>query len=420
MTHLTESRFYDSDANLHVLYDGKIYDRQKAGGINRYFEKLIDHLPDSVTPSITLTRNTRQNFPTNSKLQRHVFDFSMPKPFRKLSRSIQAIYFESVRREIQPDLMHLTYYDSLSRHEKATDGIPLVLTVHDMIHERYPDLLDRRGRHAALKKNAIRRADAIICVSQKTQSDLLDLYPECESRSTVIHHATDFGKVTPDKWQPTPDRPYFLYVGSRVSYKNFDGLLQAFHQIVKRKPEIQLRVAGPDFRKHEEESIAVLGLENHVFNHGLVDDCRLSSMYRNSLAFIYPSLYEGFGLPLLEAMSCETPVIASNTSCIPEVVADAALLFDPGSKSDLVEAISFVIDNPGIRKQFIEDGKVRCNEFSWEKTAAQTSEVYRHTAGVNQAIQASGLKIFNPDAEPASQPQFNTSETFSSQQKRAA
>jgi len=398
-----------SDQNpMRVLYDGKIFDRQKAGGINRYFEKLIDHLPEFVEPSMTLTRYPSQNFPQNEKLQRHIFNFAMPRPFRRISRSIQALHFESVRKAIQPDLLHMTYYDTLGGCENITDGTPLVLTVHDMIHELFPDLLDRRGKHAMMKKRAIDRADAIVCVSHKTRADLLDRFPECESRTAVVYHATDLGEIEPEDWQP--ERPYFLYVGSRISYKNFDGLLDAFQKVVARKPDVQLRLVGPEFSRPEIARIGSLGLEGHILNHGVVDDYRLSCMYRKSVAFVYPSLYEGFGLPLLEAMSCETPVIASNTSSIPEVASDAALLFDPHSKTDLTEAILFLLDNPSLRQQMIQEGKNRCKFFSWKKSAAQTCDVYKFAAGADRAERFAYRQVYSarqPQGENWTQPEQN-------------
>jgi glycosyltransferase involved in cell wall biosynthesis len=124
--------------------------------------------------------------------------------------------------------------------------------------------------------------------------------------------------------------------------------------------------------KHIDE----LGLSNHVINQGIVNDARLAELYRKSLCFVYPSLYEGFGLPLLEAMSCETPVLAANNSCIPEVVRDAALLFDPKSKTDLADALTFLLHNPCVRDQLVIEGRMRCREFSWEKSARQTFETY--------------------------------------------
>jgi glycosyltransferase involved in cell wall biosynthesis len=359
-----------------VLYDGMIFHRQEAGGINRYFEKLIDYLPDGVDPAITLSKCPTNNFPKSERLQLFVKSFNLPKPFRKVSSAIRATRLESVQKLIAPDLIHATYYDTLGGFEKISNGPPFVVTVHDMTHEKFPHLLDRHGKHAELKKRAIKRANAIICVSQHTRNDLLELYPECESRTSVIYHATELGDVVPTDSIPAPIQPYILYVGSRSRYKNFQGLLKAFQMVVDREEDLQLRTVGREFSKKEMKQIEELGLSDHVINEGIVDDARLAELYRKSLCFVYPSLYEGFGLPLLEAMSCETPVLAANNSCIPEVVRDAALLFDPKSKTDLADALTFLLHNPSVRDQLVIEGRMRCKEFSWEKSAKQTFDTY--------------------------------------------
>ena len=359
-----------------VLYDGMIFHRQKAGGINRYFQKLIDYLPEGIEPSMTLSKCPAQNFPKNKRLRLFVKSFKLPKPFRKVSRAIRASRLETVRKHIAPDLVHATYYDTLGGFERISNGPPFVVTVHDMTHEKFPELLDRRGRHAELKRRAIKKADAIICVSEHTKNDLLEMFPECESRTRVIYHATELGEVAPDESMAKPDRPFVLYVGSRARHKNFGGLLRAFKIALSRDGELQLRTVGSEFSKSEKQTIQELGLEKHIINHGIVDDRKLARLYRLSLCFVYPSFYEGFGLPLLEAMSCETPVLAANNSCIPEVVRDAALLFDPNSKSDLADAMTFLFRNPCVRDQLISEGRTRCKEFSWEKSAWQTLKTY--------------------------------------------
>lgn len=367
-----------------VLYDGMIFHRQNSGGINRYFEKLIDYLPENVEPSLTLSRCPSNNFPQSSRLRTYVKKFALPRPFRKVSRLIRAARFESLRKEISPDLIHATYYDTLGGCEKLQNGPPLVVTVHDMTHEKFPHLVDRSGKHAKLKARAIRRADAIICVSQKTRSDLLERFPECESRTSVIYHATELGKLESDHWIPPSGRPYLLYVGSRASYKNFDGLLKALKTVILRNSSLQLRVVGKRFSKSETNRIAALGLIGNVINHGLVTDRRLAQLFRQSELFVYPSLYEGFGLPLLEAMSCDTPVLASNTSSIPEVVQGAAMLFDPSSETDLTDAIEFLLDNRCVCEQLVSEGRLRCQQFSWTKSADQTLEVYRSVLATSQ------------------------------------
>lgn len=374
----------DSSSSFEILYDGMIYQRQAAGGINRYFEKLISNLPDKVMPSMAVTRIRCNNFPTHPNLRLYLKRFELPKPFRKLGRAILANRFKSIQDEIHPNLVHATYYDSLTGCEKP-GRTPLVVTVHDMTHEIIPELVDRRGRHAAIKKRAIERADAVICVSHKTREDLLNLYPGCESKTTVIHHATELGQCQPDNWQPANTRPYFLYVGSRVTYKNFGRLLRAFAKITSKHPDVQLRTVGAAFTDKESAQIAELGLQDHVVGQGFVTDARLARLYRSSVALVYPSLYEGFGLPLLEAMSCDTPVLAANCSCIPEVVEDAALLFDPKSESQLTEGLEVLLRDQHQRESLVLKGRTRCQNFSWAKTANRTVGVYESVVAMRNA-----------------------------------
>lgn len=366
----------DSARAFSILYDGMIYERQTVGGINRYFENLISNLPDHVNPSITLTQLRSTNFPQNASLQRFHRRFVLPKPFRGVGRKIQAVRFRMIEEQIKPDLIHATYYDTLSRRKDTNGGPPLVLTVHDMTHEKLSRLLDRRRKHAIMKKRSIEMADAIICVSHRTREDLLEVYPECESKTTVIHHATELGSVVPAPWRSEPDRPYFLYVGSRTTYKNFDRLLVSFRSVARTTSDVQLRAVGAPFSKKEWERIDDLGLQDHVIEEGHVDDARLASLYRKSVGLAYPSSYEGFGLPLLEAMSCDTPVLAANCSCIPEVVQDAALLFDPTSNEQLTEGLNIMLHDSQRRASLIEKGRIRCKVFSWAKSAEQTVSVY--------------------------------------------
>ena len=371
--------FQNAETEYRVLYDGMIFQRQSAGGINRYFQRLIGNLPEHVTPLLTTTEQRANNFPSNERLRLYQRQFSLPKPLRKIGRGIQSSQFRDVMRQLNPDLIHATYYDMLGSIDDTNDSTPLVITVHDMIHEKLPHLLDRRGRHAELKRRMIERADSIICVSHQTRNDLLELYPHCESISTVIYHATELGLVKTDGWAPDNHRPYFLYVGSRSQYKNFPFLLSAISELAAERPDIQLRVVGDPFSISDQQRIDAAGLSDHIVNETIVSDERLASLYRHAEALVYPSLYEGFGLPLLEAMSCDTPVLAANASCIPEVVQDAGVLFDPYCVGDLVNAMRELLDSPGLRTSLVARGRQRCSEFSWLDAAEQTVDVYQAT-----------------------------------------
>jgi len=154
-------------------------------------------------------------------------------------------------------------------------------------------------------------------------------------------------------------------------------LCKALSILSENIPEIRLCVVGSPFNTKELEMIGWFGLMKVIENYGQVKDTHLAKLYRCSVAFVYPSFYEGFGIPLLEAMACGTAVIASNCSSIPEVVGDAAVLFEPSDTNSLTEALFFMYNHPAKRSHFISKGHERAKSFSWQKTAMQTVQVYR-------------------------------------------
>ena len=177
-----------------------------------------------------------------------------------------------------------------------------------------------------------------------------------------------------------PDPPFFLYVGSRAAYKNFDRLLDAMRSVVASNPDCCLCVVGGHFTRRERECVAEAGLSQKIVHFGHATDGQLARLYNASIALVYPSQYEGFGIPLLEAMRCGTAVVAANTSSIPEVAGSAALLFDPNSTDELCEALLGLLNNTARRAAFVERGSQRVLRFSWQRTAEQTMEVYRAIA----------------------------------------
>ncbi|MEL6945456.1 MAG: glycosyltransferase family 1 protein, partial [Bacteroidota bacterium] len=173
-------------------------------------------------------------------------------------------------------------------------------------------------------------------------------------------------------------RPYFLYVGSRTkAYKNFDGLLYAFSKVAIANPHPILVVVGKYFNKEEKRLIEHLDIASRIMVYGCVNDRHLAKLYRCAEAFVYPSLYEGFGIPPLEAMICGTVVIASNTSSIPEIVGDAAILFEPTALDELAEILIHILDSPGCHDRLVSKGYKQAQKFSWRKTAEETMQAYR-------------------------------------------
>lgn len=228
------------------------------------------------------------------------------------------------------------------------------------------------------KNIAIRHAQFIICVSQNTKKDLLEHFSISEKRVAVTHLASEIDISISYGPELVPTSPYFLYVGSRAAtYKNFDGLLTAFQKLISVLSDCQLVVVGSPFSQPELQRIAELKLTSHIIPVVYPADSHLAKLYRCSLALIYPSRYEGFGIPPLEAMACGTCVIAANTSSIPEVVGDAGILFNPDNVCDLADIMISITHNPTERDRLIKRGLKQSQQFSWDITTSKTTEVYR-------------------------------------------
>jgi glycosyltransferase involved in cell wall biosynthesis len=358
-----------------ILYDGQIYADQTTGGINRYFTNIITRLPPSDQPTLTASYRTNKSYyPIHPKLQLQEFPSFRPYRIAQLARSA---YFRWLNNRQSFDIFHPTYYYLLSQTEFDRSKHPLVITVYDMIHELFADKI-ALDRTITNKQAAIQAADAIICISESTKNDLLKYFPAVAAKIVVTYLASEFKREWADGDEKTPIQPYFLYVGSRAkAYKNFDTLLLAFAKVISVNSDVLLCVVGAPFNQAEQQQIAELQLTERIQHYQYASDTHLAKLYRCSVAFVYPSLYEGFGIPPLEAMACGTVVVAANSSSIPEVVGDAGILFDPQSVNDLADISIELLDAPSKRDRLIIKGFDRNQQFSWDKTAAQTVEVYR-------------------------------------------
>jgi glycosyltransferase involved in cell wall biosynthesis len=360
---------------MKIFYDGAIYQIQKAGGINRYFANIINRLPASDEPVLVASVVREVNWPSHPRLKVRVLpDFRPNRVSRRAGR--YACRWTTFREK--PDIVHPTYYSALGMRRLNSYACPSVLTVYDFIHTLFPEL-DPGARFAALQKQAILDADALLCISHHTRADLLERIPSVEAKTHVIHLASEMELKMAFGPEPVPANPYFLFVGSRTFYKNFEGLVRAFARLADLP--VSLAVVGSPFEEHEGRLFDELKIAHRVEYFGFAPDAHLAKLLRCSLALVYPSFYEGFGIPPLEAMQCETLVIAANTSSVPEVVGDAALLFDPRNEAELVDLLREVAANRVNREDLIARGRARAAGFTWERTAAQTVAVYRELAG---------------------------------------
>jgi glycosyltransferase involved in cell wall biosynthesis len=267
----------------------------------------------------------------------------------------------------------------------------LVSTVHDLVPLRLPDLVPARHRWAVrcLLGGALRRAQRIIAVSETTRGELLARYRLPASRVVVVPEA-----AAPHFTPPPPptlaaararyglDRPYVLFVGFLEPKKNLGVLLEAVARLRRAGVwgETELVVVGaPGWGPDPARRAQALGLEGAVRFMGAAPDADLPALYGGALAFAFPSLWEGFGLPALEAMAAGAPVVASNRGALPEVTAGAALLVDP-APGPLAEALERLLADPGLRERLRLAGLARAAQFSWERTARETLAVYRAAA----------------------------------------
>jgi glycosyltransferase involved in cell wall biosynthesis len=365
---------------MRILYDGQIYANQTAGGINRYFGNIIDRLPLDTYPTLSTTyRQNKLHYPSHPNLTLQEYRGFRP---HRISHRVRARYFRWLHSRQTFDVLHPTYYDRLTQEPFSQTKTPLVITVYDMIHELFADTIDPEGYTIQLKREAIEAATAILCISESTKTDLLNYFPQVESKTSVTHLASEFSQDQSYGDEPVPAAPYFLYVGGRTKeYKNFDTLLIAFSKVASVNPDICLCVVGSPFNKDEQRQIAELKLADRIQHYQYASDTHLAKLYRCSVAFVYPSLYEGFGIPPLEAMACGTAVVAADSSSIPEVVGDAGILFQPKAVGDLADILLNLLDSPNERDRLIAKGFDRHKRFSWDKTAAQTVEVYRSVCG---------------------------------------
>ena len=257
-----------------------------------------------------------------------------------------------------------------------------VVTIHDLAFLRFPETFKslHRQRLVWFTRNAVRRADRIIAISESTKRDLRELLGAPDERIDVVHHGVDHGLFRPDVAPAVRTTPYILSVGTLQPRKNYAMLIRAFKRLCERRREpIELLIAGQHGWMWEgiETETRKQPFADRIKLLGYVEDPQLPALYHGAALVAMPSLYEGFGLPLLEAMACGAPLVASNASCFPEVVGDAAVTLDPLDEDAWMNTMNELLDDSAKREALGRKGLERARLFTWEQTAQQTLYVYR-------------------------------------------
>lgn len=257
--------------------------------------------------------------------------------------------------------------------------VPCVITIHDLSYFYYPQEFLKKDLYQLKKWTAysVAKAQKIIAVSKTTKKDLMKFYHIPEEKIAVIYNGCN--QIRNPKHEIRNQNPYILYVGTLQPRKNVATLIEAFHLLLKEKPEYRLIIVGKKGWLYENifDQVNDLKLHDKVTFTGYVSDEEKNALYANASVFVLPSLYEGFGIPLLEAMSWDCPVIASWNASLPEIGADACLYFDPKNPDELKNKMFEVITNKSLRQELIHKGKKRVELFSWEKCGKETLEVIK-------------------------------------------
>lgn len=364
---------------MRIAYDYQIFVLQSYGGISRYFACLTQGLIDlkqQVKIFAPLHCNSYvASLPPGTVDGRGIVKF-LPKTTRIFTAYNQLAAHVKIA-QWQPDLVHETYY---SRFGSAPKNCPTVITVYDMIHELFRTEFPARDNTTTLKIKAIERADHVICISENTKQDLINLYGTPANKISVVLLGFDqfIENVNLSGAYPSGEKPFLLYVGFRGGYKNFAGFLKAVAASPKLLSDFNIiAFGGPTFTAAEVSHINSLGFSENQVQHVSGNDALLGKYYSTARAFVYPSLYEGFGIPPLEAMAHNCPVISSNTSSMPEVIGNAGEYFYPSDTGDMRRAIESVVYSDSRVRSLVVLGSERLTNFSWTKCAQETLSVYR-------------------------------------------
>jgi glycosyltransferase involved in cell wall biosynthesis len=364
-----------------IIYDYQIFAVQEYGGISRYYHEIasrIAKMPDFDLQILCplYVNEYFEEYSSNQNIRKGWKIKNIPKTYilkQILNQTISNLSIDRSGKDIIHETLHTSDRFIGSKKNKR------VVTVYDTIDEKFAASRDPHGRLAREKAIAVERADRIICVSESTRKDLIEILKVDESKISTIYVAAtpDISLGKEDRHIPRLDRSYLLYVGIRTDYKNFNRLLEAYYHSQRLNRDFQLVCfGGGAFSSEEKAQINSYQLEDKVIQIS-GDDNKLAYLYRRATAFVYPSLYEGFGMPPLEAMAFNCPVICSNISSIPEVVGDAGEYFDPYDVDSIIDAIEKVVYSDNRSNHLKQLGQVRSKVFSWDLCAKQTSEVYR-------------------------------------------
>ena len=376
---------------MKVLYDHQIFEQQVIGGASRYYCEIINKLTGRINVSISIkkTKNIYLNNSLNLKklIQKSqiIEKLTLGKVLKVVNKIRKILKGKKSKNsdvnlrysihELQNgnfNVFHPTNFDPYFLDYIGNKAF--VVTIHDMIHELFPEFFGPNNTASLQKAKLAKKASHIIAVSENTKKDIIKILNIEESKISVVYHGADSLIGNAKKIDGLPNK-YLLYVGSRHGYKNFSFLIHSI-AVILIEHNIHLICTSEEFNENEIELFNSLGINKYI-QHCFCSDDELAYLYKNAVSFIFPSLYEGFGIPILEAFANNCPVILSNKSCFPEIAGEAAIYFDPKNKLDIQKAVLLLINSEQTREDLIAKGKERIKLFSWEKASENTLSIYK-------------------------------------------
>lgn len=362
---------------MRIFFDHQAFSLQNYGGISRYFCELITGINAGSVDKAHLSLFWSNNV--------HLEEYNLPiltYPFKdKYSRLLHKPnqFYNYVDYKINNyDIYHATYFDDFLSSKIGTK--PFITTFYDMIYERLSQQFAELAVNKTIipqKKEIAQQASHLIAISESTKQDMVDLLGVAPEKITVIYLGSSFTPRLKNLVNDSPkiSQPYILYVGRRYDYKNFIPFLRAVSPLLIKHKVKLICAGGDEFTSTERNVMQSLTVSNYV-EYRAINDAILQDLYENAIAFVFPSLYEGFGIPILEAFACKCPCVISDATSFPEVAGDAAMYFDPTKEESIRNAVESVILSESLRNKLIELGEQRLAHFSWQRTVKETLELY--------------------------------------------
>lgn len=360
---------------MKILYDHQIFLTQKYGGISKYFSQLMTYMPPEMAFDLSVLWSDNQYLKESTHLNFKGLHIPLPDRevrwkliLKKRMYYFNTLYSKKLLAKNDYDIFHPTYYDP---YYFDTVRKPYVITVHDLIDHKFKNPTIGNPFLEQIEKT-IKNASRIIAISENTKRDIIDIFNINSEIIDVIYHGYNVKTV---KKKKNNFGRYILFVGRRSGYKNFETFAEAISALMHKEKDLKLMCVGDPFKKDEVKLLDNLQILNRTITLGVSEE-ELSHLYSNALVFVYPTLYEGFGMPVLEAFANECPVCLSRNSSLPEIAGEAAQYFDPLDKESILDSVEKVLYNDELSRKLVEGGKNRLSNFSWESCAEKTIRVY--------------------------------------------